>query len=645
MLMRDSSIPRHIPKGQATATSAGAANRVEPVSGEGYEVESRGQQQRQPSDTREDFSLFPRNVPLEQGREPVEVRREVRTETRPVRPGDEGDVRGLRAANPRESAGRLPTDRELQRNDVRPDPAPRRDSAAPVNQPTVSTQPRRSGLSDLGERFVRIAAGNFPECGDFLDRHPSILGVDFNSFVTEAIAAQKSGNTPRARSCVQQSIILRKSRNLRGPQLNTFIADLFAKDRALLRELTDNFDITFYEVTKKATSDETESQSATVPDREPRASDTNNAGRRRPSETNAGRGTDDSRERRNDQVDRGTGLTGNTRPQIGDRGASGRGVVQRSQESDRGARSDPRDARADPRDARTDPRDARTDPRDARADPRDARADPRDARAGLRDVDRDHRGTVDRDPRAPENQRERLSTGMRDLDLNTRRELPRDQRPPDGGSVVSGPSILPGKADFSAKDQPNDPHLDPRYHVPRNGKQFFDRGKLFMMLWSEPSGGDHRNGRQNNSSTSKGRFQEPVHTKPRRFVVVRPRQGYSWCIPIDTYGNQGVAKNGIKNNKQAREAHSVIHGSTEKPYTSQDEGNLMVKKPIKVDLKSGHDLHRMSRLNFGKPQSVEWNVKAMDIGMVSEDSEQRFADYWRMERDYSPARPERPQRN
>ena len=617
MLMHDSSVPRHMPKGQATAT-------VEPISGKCYEVESRGQQQRQPSDTREDFSLFHRNVPLEQGREPGEGRREVRTETRPVRPGDEGIVRGLRAANPRESAGRLPTERELQRNDVRPDPGPRKDSAAPANQPTMPTQPRRSGLSDLGERFVRIAAGNFPECGDFLDRHPSILGVDFNSFVTEAIAAQKSGNTSRARSCVQQSIILRKSRNLRGTQLKTFIADLFAKDRSLLLELTDHFDITFYEVTKQATSDETESQSAPVPDRGPRASDTNNAGRRRLSEANAGRDTDDSRERRIDPTDRGAGAIGNARPQISDRGASGRGVVQRSYESERSARTDPRDARTESRDART---------------------DPRDARAGLREVDRDpQRGAVDRDLRASENDRERLSTGVRDLDLNARREPPRHQRLPDEGSLVSGPSVLPGKADFSAEDQPDDP-LDPRYRVPRNGKQFFDRGRLFMMLWSEPSGGDHRNGRQNNGSTSTGRFQEGVHTKPRRFVVVRPRHGYSWCIPIDTYGNQGVAKNGIKNNKQVREAHSVVHGNTEKPYTSQEEGNLMVKRPIKVDLKSGHDLHRMSRLNFGKPQSVEWNVKAMDIGMVSEDSEERFADYWRMERDYSPARPERPQRN
>ena len=640
MLMRDSSIPRHIPKGQATATSAGAANRVEPVSGERYEVESRGQQQRQPSDTREDFSLFPRNVPLEQGREPVEVRREVRTETRPVRLGDEGDVRGLRAANPRESAGRLPTERELQRNDVRPDPGPRRDSAAPVNQPTVSTQPRRSGLSDLGERFVRIAAGNFPECGDFLDRHPSILGVDFNSFVAEAIAAQKSGNTSRARSCVQQSIILRKGRNLRGPQLNTFIADLFAKDRALLRELTDHFDITFYEVTKKATSDETESQSATVPDREPRASDTNNAGRRRPSEANAGRGTDDSRERRNDQADRGADLTDNTRPQIGDRGASGRGVVQRSQESDRGARSDPRDARIGPRDART-------APRDARIDPRDTRTDSRDARTGMREVERDtQRGTVDRDLRTSENDREGLSTGVRDLDLNTRREPPRYQRRPDEGSVVSGPSVLPGKADFSAKDQPDDPHLDPRYRVPRNGGQFFVRGRVFIMLWHESVGGNHKTGKQNNNgNTVKGRFQQQVHTEPRRFIVVRERSAYSWCIPISTYGGQGVAKAGIKNNIQAREAHSVVYASDDTPYTSPEEKNLMTKRPIEVDLKSGHDLHRMSRLNFGKPQSVEWNIKAMDIGMVSEDSEQRFADYWRMERDYSPARPERPQRN
>jgi len=39
----------------------------------------------------------------------------------------------------------------------------------------------------------------------------------------------------------------------------------------------------------------------------------------------------------------------------------------------------------------------------------------------------------------------------------------------------------------------------------------------------------------------------------------------------------------------------------------------------------------MSRLNFGKVYSVEWNVKVMDVGKVNADSMAAFTGYWRNE--------------
>ena len=47
----------------------------------------------------------------------------------------------------------------------------------------------------------------------------------------------------------------------------------------------------------------------------------------------------------------------------------------------------------------------------------------------------------------------------------------------------------------------------------------------------------------------------------------------------------------------------------------------MLKKPIAVTAASSEQkLHYMSRINFGKPYTVEWNVKVMNVGKVHENS-------------------------
>ena len=58
----------------------------------------------------------------------------------------------------------------------------------------------------------------------------------------------------------------------------------------------------------------------------------------------------------------------------------------------------------------------------------------------------------------------------------------------------------------------------------------------------------------------------------------------------------------------------------------------MAKKPIAVTAANPEQkLHFMSRLNFGKVYSVEWNVKVMDVGKVNADSIAAFTGYWRNE--------------
>jgi hypothetical protein len=58
----------------------------------------------------------------------------------------------------------------------------------------------------------------------------------------------------------------------------------------------------------------------------------------------------------------------------------------------------------------------------------------------------------------------------------------------------------------------------------------------------------------------------------------------------------------------------------------------MFKSPIAVSAASPEQkLHYMSRINFGKVYSVEWNVKVMNVGRVNRDSMIKFEGYWHNE--------------
>jgi hypothetical protein len=50
------------------------------------------------------------------------------------------------------------------------------------------------------------------------------------------------------------------------------------------------------------------------------------------------------------------------------------------------------------------------------------------------------------------------------------------------------------------------------------------------------------------------------------------------------------------------------------PYVSPDENRTVTKTPIAVTMNEGHKLDRMSGIDFGKPFSVEWNVKVRKVG-------------------------------
>ncbi|KAF7511129.1 hypothetical protein GJ744_005360 [Endocarpon pusillum] len=162
-----------------------------------------------------------------------------------------------------------------------------------------------------------------------------------------------------------------------------------------------------------------------------------------------------------------------------------------------------------------------------------------------------------------------------------------------------------------------DEKLDRRF-IERQGKlmeKFFVRGRVFAMLWHENAGS---RGTQLSEASRRGPYQQDIITKTRRMVLVKKMHGFSWCIPIHTYSGQGVTKRGLSREDIERHAVIYMQGTTSQPRP--DERGL-VKEPIAVKPASpDQKLDPMSRLNFGKPYTVEHNIKAMDVGMVTDKS-------------------------
>ncbi|KAL4785426.1 hypothetical protein BJX76DRAFT_182170 [Aspergillus varians] len=166
--------------------------------------------------------------------------------------------------------------------------------------------------------------------------------------------------------------------------------------------------------------------------------------------------------------------------------------------------------------------------------------------------------------------------------------------------------------------------LDPRYVV--QSRSYYRVGRVFAVLWHENYG--HGNGGTVGSRGPQfiGRFQEPIFSTIRRMVVVKVHHDCSWCIAINTYGGQGVAKRNVDRSK-----HAVVYMSHRSPFTNDDEPR-MIKEPLEVSPdRPGEGLDEMSRLNFGKVHTVEHNVKVLPIGEIASRSMTRFREYAREE--------------
>ncbi|KAN0095215.1 hypothetical protein V8E51_015926 [Hyaloscypha variabilis] len=147
--------------------------------------------------------------------------------------------------------------------------------------------------------------------------------------------------------------------------------------------------------------------------------------------------------------------------------------------------------------------------------------------------------------------------------------------------------------------------------------------KIFKVLSTEPIGSDGDNDQRNSQS------RDYTNAEVRHFVIIMHMEHYCICLPILTYGGQGINKKGVRG-----EHHAIIYsGNRPIAFRGEKEKGLS-RRSIKVLLDSPrHKLDDASRLNYSKPYTLEYNVKVWFIGSISSDSE------WQLRTDYNRVHP------
>lgn len=160
--------------------------------------------------------------------------------------------------------------------------------------------------------------------------------------------------------------------------------------------------------------------------------------------------------------------------------------------------------------------------------------------------------------------------------------------------------------------------------------RFFKKGRVFLVLWSEPAGAGGNDGTVYTAGggttvweegVTLNQFQERVFSKVRRFVVIREGRDYCNALPISTYGGRGVAKFGV-----VKSEHCIIFtGKTPPNPTAQERQQRdeegMRPVPIRVDPDTPvNTLDVMSRLNLVSIMTVQHNIKVKPFGTINERS-------------------------
>ncbi|KAI9770639.1 MAG: hypothetical protein M1839_003088 [Geoglossum umbratile] len=188
--------------------------------------------------------------------------------------------------------------------------------------------------------------------------------------------------------------------------------------------------------------------------------------------------------------------------------------------------------------------------------------------------------------------------------------------PPPRPLYIQATSEIPGERD-----------LDPDYFIQNKPRKFFCIGRVFAVLWTEPTSNPGPG-----TQYTQVRFNQYVYSDIRRFVVVREGLDSCWCLsvtplflvcptpntpdrvsrPIHSYSKRGLNKPYIN-----RKAHAIIYTD---PTQAKLSGEGLTKKPLQVIPSSpDNKLAQDSLINFSKIYTVEHNIKVKKIGKIAED--------------------------
>ncbi|OJD14607.1 hypothetical protein AJ78_05067 [Emergomyces pasteurianus Ep9510] len=162
-----------------------------------------------------------------------------------------------------------------------------------------------------------------------------------------------------------------------------------------------------------------------------------------------------------------------------------------------------------------------------------------------------------------------------------------------GEGTELGPATRIGQTDVSQM-------LDESYRIRSHPRRYFKVGQVFSVLWHEPAG---------KTGTTLTLYNEHVHSKIRRMVVLLEKQDCCWCLPIHTYGGRGIDKPSINH-----KTHAVIRTPDVSCYGKL---STMIQDEFIVTPEAGETLARTSLLDFGKVYTVEHNSKVKSVGKLT----------------------------
>ncbi|QDS69658.1 hypothetical protein FKW77_009452 [Venturia effusa] len=191
--------------------------------------------------------------------------------------------------------------------------------------------------------------------------------------------------------------------------------------------------------------------------------------------------------------------------------------------------------------------------------------------------------------------------------------------------------------------------LNADYKIQRPGKDFFRLGKVFKIYWPEPISQTLTGKTSVTAGGGGNSLNREIYAKIRWFVVVKSGEGrYCSCLPIQTYGNQGVAKKDV-----VKRSHAIIYTGKE-PAPNENElpgpGEPAMLQSIRVVSNKRIDImDPMSRVDFSKIYTVEHNVKVYDFGWVHKDSRNmlrhQFQYVWSINQDTEEESDEEPEQS